>query len=74
VWDTLDAAWEEKFSELKVFKDIKGHCKVPKRWTENPQLGRWVINQRSARREGKLSDERIQRLSEIGFVWEMKDI
>jgi superfamily II DNA or RNA helicase len=74
VWDTLDAAWEEKFSELKVFKDIKGHCKVPKRWTENPQLGRWVINQRSARREGKLSEEHIQRLSEIGFVWEMKEI
>jgi superfamily II DNA or RNA helicase len=73
VWDTLDAAWEEKFSELKVFKDIKGHCKVPKRWTENPQLGRWVINQRSARREGKLSEERIQRLEQLGFVWDMKN-
>jgi hypothetical protein len=42
---------------------------VPLRWAENKQLGRWVGSQRSKYRKGKLSEDRIKRLEDIGFVW-----
>jgi superfamily II DNA or RNA helicase len=72
VWDILDAWWEEKFAELLAYKEINGHCKVPVKGSEHPQLGSWVDRQRLYRKEGKLSEERIQRLDEIGFVWNLK--
>jgi hypothetical protein len=72
VWDILDASWEEKFAELLAYKEINGHCKVPVKGSEHPQLGSWVDRQRLYRKEGKLSEERIQRLDEIGFVWNLK--
>jgi hypothetical protein len=73
VWDTLNAAWEEKFSELKVFKKSHGHCNVPDLSPENPQLASWIGIQRASRKKGKLSEERICRLEEIGFVWDALD-
>ncbi len=72
LWDILDALWEEKFAELLAYNKINGHCKVPVKGSENPQLGSWVDRQRTFRKKGKLSENRIQRLDEIGFVWELK--
>ena len=34
-------------------------------------LAHWVVDQRRARRKGKLSAERVQRLDELGFTWEI---
>jgi superfamily II DNA or RNA helicase len=70
VWDSLEASWEQRFVELEAFKAIYGHCNVPKCWTENPQLGKWVSHQREYRRQDTLCEERLQRLSELGFVWD----
>jgi hypothetical protein len=72
VWNILDAAWEQKFAELLTYKEINGHCKVPVKESDNPQLGSWVDRQRTFRKKDKLSEDRIQRLDEIGFVWELK--
>ncbi|MCK5876391.1 MAG: helicase associated domain-containing protein, partial [Candidatus Marithrix sp.] len=55
------------------YKDKYGDCKVPNRYYENKQLGNWVSRQRRAKKERKLSEERIQRLDAIGFVWNLKD-
>ena len=32
-------------------------------------LGKWVERQRATRKDGKLSEERAQKLDQIGFEW-----
>ena len=71
-WDPLAAAWEENFAALAVYKDQYGDCRVPQRWVENPALGKWVHNQRSAYRAAPptISADRIARLEVLGFEWD----
>ena len=57
--------WGERYSELKGFKLKHGHCNVPRQ----KGLGVWVNNQRFLNRKGKLTDEQVQLLDQIGFVW-----
>ncbi|KAL7525633.1 hypothetical protein ACHAXR_001088, partial [Thalassiosira sp. AJA248-18] len=62
-------SWDQQFKELEEFKQRSGHCNVPQKFSANPQLGDWVHNQRAMRKKGKLSDEHIRRLENIGFLW-----
>jgi len=70
--------WEQRFAELKQYKDVHNHCNVPSAWKDNPPLGKWVAYQRRKYRllmEGKSSsviDERIRRLESIGFEWSLQ--
>jgi len=73
IWDPQESVWEEMFSALVDFKKTHGHCKVPKRWPENPKLGHWVVAQRQQKRKGLLSEERIRILNELGFIWDGKE-
>ncbi len=70
VWDhgRNKLGWEKMFSLLEEYKNQKGDCNVPHHYPANPQLGWWVHNQRSR----KLSEEKIRRLNEIGFQWEIQ--
>jgi superfamily II DNA or RNA helicase len=73
VWDVREAAWEEGFSYLKAYKDREGHCCVPNRHVEGSfRLGGWVDTQRQWQRKARMSQERIQRLDELGFVWNVR--
>jgi len=39
-WGTMrDARWEIMLEELRKFKERKGHCNVPHRFSDNPKLG-----------------------------------
>jgi hypothetical protein len=38
---TLHERWEEMFERLRAFKEKTGHCNVPNRYAEDPQLGFW---------------------------------
>ena len=69
IWNLVDEFWEENFTELLEYKEKYEHCRVPKRFSENPQLGTWSQHQRQNRRLGRLSEERIKRLDEVGFFW-----
>lgn len=69
-WNTIISAWEYNFHTLEEYKKKYGDCNVPWDWTENPSLGVWIVTQRRARVTGKLSKENVDRLSELGFVWE----
>ena len=71
VWNVFEEAWEKNFLELKRFQEEHGHCKVPQRYPQNPQLGSWVSNQRADFKKGDLSEDKIARLEEIGFVWDV---
>lgn len=68
--------WTEKFEELLEFRSIHGHCLVPNSYDANQPLAQWVKRQRyqyKLKLENKrstMSDERIQALNHVGFVWD----
>ena len=73
VWGSFEASWEEGFTVLRCFKRREGHTRVPYSYKEDTYaLGRWVSRQRQNNKKGILSDERRQRLDEIGFDWDFE--
>ena len=69
-WEFLESQWELRFSELLAYKTTHGNVDVPQ--NEQTGLGKWVSKQRTARKKGKVSPDRISRLEEIGFEWILK--
>ena len=68
-WGTTRGApptWDSRFEELMSYMAEHGHCNPPR---SNESLGEWVKNQRAARKKGKLSQDRVQRLDDLGFNW-----
>jgi len=63
-------SWEGRYRELLRYRDTRGSCAIPARWTGNPALALWVVRQRVLRKRGALSDDRIDRLDDLGFVWD----
>lgn len=78
VWDSHTAGWEERLYELKMFKVVYGHCNVPSTFPANPQLTTWVKCQRRqykflfSGKRSNLTPERIAKLNEIGFNWNVR--
>jgi hypothetical protein len=69
VWDQFSEQWEEGFRYLKLYLEREGNCRVPTKHKEDGSpLGQWVSHQR--RGKDSLSQERLQRLDELGFVWD----
>ena len=71
-WDTLISAWEERFRELELYKAKHRDCNVPQVWKDAPELGVWVSRQRRLKNKGKLTAEREERLTKLGFEWGRK--
>ena len=70
IWEPNENAWEEGFNALAAFKAREGHCIVPKGHIEDGfNLVSWVRNQRFHKTNSNLSAERLDRLNELGFVW-----
>lgn len=79
--DTFGESWNQRFEDLKEFKRIHGHCNVPSKYAENPELGVWVGTQRTqyrlfmaSRDSGTLTmsnmnEDRIRALESLGFSW-----
>jgi hypothetical protein len=77
-WNTekeipYDTAWRQRFQQLLEYKQNYGNCKVPRKYSGNPQLGNWVYTQRQNKRKGTLGVERQARLDLIGFEWGKKE-
>lgn len=81
VWATTDPRhipWQNRFEELCRFREQHGHCLVPIGYKKNIQLSNWVSTQRQEYkllidgRPSRLTDERIKKLSDIGFIWEAR--
>ena len=69
-----EAGWEAMRARLLALKAEHGHCRVPSKWTANPKLGRWVANQRAAKKRldhghpsPGITSERVAKLEAIGF-------
>jgi hypothetical protein len=75
-----DKTWESVFQRLVVYKDQHGDLYVPLRYNDggSPHLGIWVARQKeyfitfttTGGNAGAISQERIDMLNSIGFVWE----
>ena len=59
-------SWDERLDELKKYKAEHGNCTVP---CKQGTLGKWANNQRWARSKGKLSEECVRKLDDLGFNW-----
>jgi len=74
-----DIRWKERLQELEAFHSIYGHAEVPQKYDENPQLGFWVMNQRTFERMNKmglptaLRTSRVEQLEDLDFIWNMDD-
>lgn len=75
--------WAEQFNELVEFKRLKGHCIVPAGYRvpeTQTNLGNWVDRQRQEYRKlqngerSRLSQERIDELNSVGFVWSVRSM
>ena len=69
VWDPQENQWEDRFSELVVYKEMKNNCNVLQ---SQGVLGKWVSKQRRLHKKGKLSPQRTAQLMGIGFIWNVR--
>jgi len=77
VWDgnapgTSTATWEEMYQRLVAYKQEHNDTNVPRKYNEDPKLGRWVSYQRTVYRNKQMTEERKRFLNYIGFVWDRK--
>jgi hypothetical protein len=73
----FEGRWDYFFDLLANFKKLHGHCAVPRRWKPDQPLASWVMRQRfqwKKMEEGShsyLTEERLQRLKDIEFVFQV---
>lgn len=68
VVNKLAPVWHERFSELKEYFEVFGHTDVPKD-NNNKQLANWVKYQRQQYKIGILPNDRIEKLEQLNFKW-----
>jgi hypothetical protein len=79
IWGNRVQKWEEMFQEIKAHREQTGTCRVALRDAKHRKLGMWVDRQKTnyrLRAHGQpspLSDERIQKLEDIGFEWQISN-
>jgi superfamily II DNA or RNA helicase len=77
VWDDYrDLSWEKSYLEAKDYYNKFGDLLVPIKYvTESGfPLGVWIMSMRQARanqRSNTVTEERLQKLDEIGMVWDV---
>mmetsp|Transcript_40771 Transcript_40771/g.79772 ORF Transcript_40771/g.79772 Transcript_40771/m.79772 type:complete len:606 (+) Transcript_40771:217-2034(+) len=73
--DKKERKWLSKYKNLLDFKEANGHCNVPQFYKKDPELGVWVMTQRTQyryRAQGKkshLHEAREVVLRDAGFDW-----
>ena len=71
VWDVLSYKWDQRYQLLIQYKQREGDCMVPFGHKENGEnLGSWLDKQRQAKKAGKLDGDNVQRLEDVGMVWD----
>ena len=60
-----ETEWTKTYEKLKRF--LAQHNRFPK--SSEGQLGEWCSTQRKMRRQNRISEERVELLDEIGFIW-----
>ena len=75
IWDTFEYKWSIGFAHLKEYMiDNNGNVPVQTYKTEDKyQLGKWISHQREDFKNNKISLKKIQKLEDIGFVWNLRE-
>lgn len=64
-------AWRDKYEELRLFKEIIGHARIPlKPWPHEHRiipLARWANQQRVRVKNGSIREYQVKLLQQIGF-------
>ena len=70
-----DAAWERGLEEARKFREQFGNLQVPAKYKtkDDYPLGKWINNARKRRNDGKLTEERIRQLDQLGMTWSVFD-
>jgi hypothetical protein len=74
IWSVPDTEWDKNFERLACFVETHGHCLPVNGNVQHGNIGVWCIKQRKLRKHGKLSQDRIDRLNKLGFVWAPADV
>lgn len=69
-----DKHFRARLRELATFVQQHGHARLPERYVsdQGTQLGRWVVRQRREHAAGRLAQDRVDQLQQLGFVWNLK--
>ena len=76
VWgNRKEIAWQHGFEVAKKYHDTYGNLMVPGKYTDPDgyPLGQWIIKTRQQKLNGRLKEERVAQLDEIGMVWNIFD-
>ena len=68
IWDSHNAAWEERYDELLHYWKRNGHCNI-KSSSCPGELYIWVKAQRRQQLLNLMTKEREAKLDAIGFNW-----
>lgn len=68
----IEKSWLASYNRLLEYYGTNGHSSVL-RSDPDKKLSGWVKRQRNNRREGKLSQEKIDKLDTLNFVWHRLD-
>lgn len=74
-WQRFDGKWLLGFSHFETYVKEFGHANVPYNYVsaDGFKLGSWTQAQRNRKLIGKLSDEKIQKMEQLGWVWSVPD-
>ena len=68
-WDPREDSERSVMDTLAIFHARHGHCNVSETDPHLGAVGQWLTSQRMARRQGRLSKERIAKLESLGISW-----
>ena len=68
IWEKREGIWETYFLEISKYISINGNSRIS---IHESSLGTWVDKQRQRYKNNLLSDEKIKRLEQIGFEWDV---
>jgi superfamily II DNA or RNA helicase len=76
IWDPWEQAFDDGLAALTTW--ISGNPGVPVSPAKNAviggyRLGTWCGSQKNARKAGRLTDERIAALDNLGFIWDARE-
>lgn len=74
IWSKKDSLWEGSFANFLTYRNTYGTAVMEKGCLGyDAKIERWIKLQRNLYKEGKLSEYRINKLNEAGFVWDFHE-
>ena len=76
VWgNRKEIAWQHGFEVARKYHDTYGNLMVARKYVDPDgyPLGQWIIKTRQQKLNGRLKEERIAQLDELGMVWNIFD-